>query len=59
MIWSSACPPNHDFVDMFQDLEIRDASDVRFHRQFKGLGAPELDAVDRLEDWELRVASEF
>ena len=38
--WSSAKPPNLDFVDILKDLELREASSPRFRRQFRGIGAP-------------------
>ena len=47
MTWSSAKPPNSDFVDIVEDLELRGSS----------AEAQNLDFVDSFEDRELREAS--
>ena len=47
MTWSSAKPPNSDFVDIVEDLEFRGSS----------AEAQNLDFVDSFEDRELREAS--
>ena len=39
-IWSSAKPQNPDFVDSVEDLELREASEPPFRRQFRGFRAP-------------------
>ena len=49
MTWSSAKPPNSDFVDIVEDLELRGSS----------AEAQNLDFVDCFEDRELREASEL
>jgi len=43
-IWSSAKPPNLDFVNSFEDLDPREA--------------PNFDFINSFEDMELREASE-
>ena len=40
MTWSSARPRNLDFVDNSDDLELLEASEPWFRRQFRGSGAP-------------------
>ena len=40
MTWSSARPRNSDFVDIFDDLELLEAAEPRFRRQFRRSGAP-------------------